>query len=153
MAFLGVNILLVDDYEPWRRFVLSTLKRDPRLQVVCEVDDGLEAVEKAEQLQPDLILLDIGLPGLNGLEAARRIHKLAHKPKMIFLSQECSSDVVQEALALGEGYVLKSGAAKELLPAVDTVLQGRKFVCAHFARHEITDTRDTRYIRPNANAN
>jgi DNA-binding NarL/FixJ family response regulator len=72
------------------------------LQIICEVGDGLEAVKKAEELKPDLILLDIGLPTLNGI-AARRIRKLAPKSKIIFVTTECSADVAQEALNLGHG--------------------------------------------------
>src|SRR5271167_2404752 len=74
---LSVRVLVVDDYEPLRRFVCSTLGKKPELHVIGEVSDGLEAVRKAEELQPDLILLDIGLPTLNGIEAARQIRKLA----------------------------------------------------------------------------
>jgi DNA-binding NarL/FixJ family response regulator len=139
VAFLGVSILLVDDYEPWRHSVLSRLQSEPSLQVVCEVEDGLQAVEKAEELQPDLILLDISLPTLNGLEAARQIRKLTPKSKIMFLSQESSSDVVQEAMTLGEGYVTKFDAASELLTAINAILQGRKFVCARFASHDFTE--------------
>jgi DNA-binding NarL/FixJ family response regulator len=131
-----VSILLVDDYEPWRSFVLLRLKREPRLQVVCEVEDGLQAVEKAEELQPDLILLDFGLPTLNGFEAARRIRKLAPKSKIIFVSQESSPDIVQQAVVLGEGYVAKFDAASELLSAVNSVLRGQPFVSAQFVHHD-----------------
>jgi hypothetical protein len=89
----------------------------------------LEAVERAEELQPDLILLDIGLPRLNGIEAGRRIRKVAPNSKILFVSQELSADVVQEALDLGaQGYLLKDDAAGELLPAVDAVLQGRQYL-------------------------
>ena len=125
----SVRVLVVDDSELWRRFVYSTLEKVPELQVICEVSDGLEAVQKAESLQPDLILLDIGLPTLNGFEAARRIRKLAPDSKILFLSQESSADVVQEAFRVGAlGYVLKAQAGTELLAAVDAVRQGRKFV-------------------------
>lgn len=120
---------MVDDYEPFRRFVRSTLGKRPELQIVGEASDGFEAVEKAEELQPDLILLDVGLPTLNGIEAARQIHTLAPESKMIFLSQESSADMVQEALSLGAwGYVAKVKAGSDLLPAVEAVLQGKRFV-------------------------
>ena len=82
-------------------------------------------MQKAEELQPDLILLDIGLPKLNGLEAAKRIRKVAPHAKILFLSQESSPTVVQEALHSGAlGYVLKSHAGRELRPAIEAVLAG-----------------------------
>lgn len=123
-----IRVLVVEDYEPFRRFVRSTLAERPALQIVAEVADGLEAVLKAEELKPDLILLDIGLPSLNGMEAARRIAKLAPESKIVFLSQESSPEVIQEALTLGAwGYVVKVKAGTDLLPAVDSVLQGKQF--------------------------
>jgi len=95
------------------------------------VSDGLEAVLKAAELQPDLILLDIGLPGLNGIEAARQIRKLSHKSKILFVSQESDADVVQEAFRIGAlGYVVKAHAGSDLLRAVEAVCQGKRFVSA-----------------------
>jgi DNA-binding NarL/FixJ family response regulator len=123
-----IRILVVEDYEPFRRFVRSTLAERPALQIVAEVSDGLEAVHKAEELKPDLILLDIGLPSLNGMEAARRIAKIAPQSKIVFLSQESSPEVIQEALNLGAwGYVVKVKAGTDLLAAVDAVLHGKRF--------------------------
>jgi DNA-binding NarL/FixJ family response regulator len=125
------RVLVVEDYESWRRTLCSALHKQPELQVIGEVSDGLEAVEKAQELQPDLILLDIGLPRLNGIEAARRIRSLSPQSKILFVSQETSPDIVQGALATGaRGYVVKSDANRELLPAVKAVLQGRQFVSA-----------------------
>jgi CheY-like chemotaxis protein len=99
------------------------------LHVIGEVSDGLEAVEKAEELQPDLILLDIGLPGLNGIEAARRIRRVAADSKILFVSLESSASVVQTALNLGAlGYVLKSEAGRDLLTAVEAAIRGEQFV-------------------------
>jgi DNA-binding NarL/FixJ family response regulator len=98
-------------------------------QVVGEASDGIEAVHKAKELQPDLILLDIGLPSLNGIEAARRIRQLAPDSKILFLSQDFSPNTVQEALSLGAwGYIFKAYAGSELLIAVDSILQGKQFV-------------------------
>jgi len=125
----SIRILVVDDFEPFRVFVLSVFSKTPEFQVIFEASDGLEAVRKAEELRPDLILLDIGLPKLNGIQAARQIRKLAPDSKILFLSQESSADVVQEALDLGAlGYVVKAYAGSQLLAAVEAVRQGRRFV-------------------------
>jgi DNA-binding NarL/FixJ family response regulator len=125
----AIRILVVDDFEPFRVFVFSVFSKAPEFQIICQASDGLEAVQKAEELKPDLILLDIGLPRLNGIEAARQIRTLAPSSKILFLSQESSADVVQEALDLGAmGYVVKAYAGSELLAAVEAVCQGRRFV-------------------------
>jgi len=129
-----IRILVVDDYEPWRRFSSSTLQKQPEYQVIGEVPDGLEAVQQAQELQPDLILLDIGLPSLNGIEAARRIQKVSPTSKLLFLSEHRSADVAEAALRTGaRGYVVKSYAATELLPAVKAVLEDERFVSASLA--------------------
>jgi DNA-binding NarL/FixJ family response regulator len=124
-----IRVLVVEDFAPFRQFICKTVAKSPNLQVICEVSDGQEAVQKAEELKPDLILLDIGLPSLNGIEAARQIRKLAPKAKIIFVSQESSPDVVQEVLNLGAGgFVAKTRAATDLLAAIKAVLEGRHFI-------------------------
>jgi DNA-binding NarL/FixJ family response regulator len=124
-----VRIVIVEDFAAFRRVICSILEKRRDLQVICEVSDGLEAVRKAEELKPDLILLDMGLPTLNGLQAAREIRKLAPESKIIFVSQQSSPDLVQGALSLGaQGYVAKTRLASDLLVAVDAVLEGRQFV-------------------------
>ena len=142
---------MVEDFEPFRRFICSTLRKRPEFQIVEEVTDGLEAVQKAKEFQPDLIILDIGLPSLNGIDAARRIRKLSPKSKILFMSQESSDDVVQEALALGAlGYVVKAHAGSELLAAVEAVLQGRQFVSSGLSGHYFAPTSDSKTLdRPN----
>ena len=121
------KILVVDDFEEFRRFVFSMLQPRPEFQLT-EASAGLEAVQKAEELQPDLLLLDIGLPKLDGLEVARRVRKLAPAAKILFLSQESSLDIVREALRLGVGYICKRSTQSDLLPAIEAVLQGKRFV-------------------------
>jgi len=122
------KVLLVDDFEGFRKFVCSLVQQRAEFQIT-QASDGLEAVRKAEEQQPDLILLDIGLPNLNGMEVARRVRKLAPHAKILFLSQEFSSAVVEEAIRLGAlGYVQKTRAQRELLPAIDAVLRGMLFV-------------------------
>lgn len=129
-----VRVLLVEDFEPFRRLVYSVLGKRPELQVIGEASDGMEAVRKARELQPDLILLDVGLPTLNGIEAARQIRKFAPESKIIFVSQESSADIVQEAFRVGAlGYVFKTHAGSELLAAVEAVCQGRHFVSSQLS--------------------
>lgn len=124
----NVQVLVVDDYEQWRRFAASTIQKKPELEIVGEASDGLLAVEKARALQPDLILLDIGLPSQNGIEAARQIRELSPKSKIIFVSENRSVELVQEVARAGaRGYVVKSNAGSELLPAITAVLEGRYF--------------------------
>jgi DNA-binding NarL/FixJ family response regulator len=137
-----VRILVVDDNEPFRQFICSMLGKRAELQMIGEASDGLEAVHKSEELQPDLILLDISLPSLNGIEAARRIRKLAPKSKIVFLTQESSPDVVRGALSLGAmGYVAKASSGSDLLVAVDAVVQGRQFISAGLTDQLLTDPR------------
>jgi len=126
------RVLLVDDHEPWRRQIALMLETgSPRWQVVGQAADGLDAVEKARTLRPDLILLDIGLPALNGIEAAARI--LTHDPasRILFVSEHSASDIVDAALATGAGgYLVKSKASLELRPAMAAVAEGGRFVSA-----------------------
>ena len=136
----SVRVFVVDDFEAFRRLLCSILEKMTELQVICQASDGLEAVQRAEELQPDLILLDIGLPTLNGIEAARQIRRLSPESKIIFLTQESSTDVVQEGLNLGaRGYVLKTRAALDLVAAVEAVLDGRRFVSAGLSGHNFTE--------------
>jgi DNA-binding NarL/FixJ family response regulator len=110
-----VSVLVVEDFITFRSLICSTLASRVNLQVICEAGDGLEAVQKAKELRPDLILLDIGLPTLDGISAAREICKFA-KSKIIFVTQESDADLIQEALALGAwGYVVKARASTDLL--------------------------------------
>jgi DNA-binding NarL/FixJ family response regulator len=124
-----MRILVVDDYQPFRRFICSTLVQRSGLQVVGEASDGLEAVQKSQELQPDLIVLDLGLPKLNGIEAARQIRERSATSKILIVSQESSADIVHEAVSAGVlGYVIKGCAGRELLPAVEAVLRGELFM-------------------------
>jgi DNA-binding NarL/FixJ family response regulator len=143
MPARSIRVLVVEDYEPFQRFVASMLEALPELQIVCKVSDGLEAVQKAEELQPDLILLDIGLPSLNGIEVARQIRKLSPESKILFVSQESSADVVRGALGTGaQGFVVKSDARRELLEGVNAVLRGERFVSNRFSGDEFIEDSD-----------
>jgi len=123
------EILVVEDFVRFLQFILSSLQRKPEYKVVGQASDGWEAIQLAEQLQPDLVLLDVALPKLNGIEAARHIREAAPRAKILFFSLNSSPDVVWKALSLGAmGYVIKGRASTDLLPAVEAVLGGRQFV-------------------------
>jgi DNA-binding NarL/FixJ family response regulator len=120
---------VAEDHKDWRNLVRLLLQVRPEWQIIFEASDGSEAVQKAKELTPDLVLLDIGLPKLNGIEAARQIRQLSPNSKIVFLSQENSIDVVQKALSTGaQGYVYKASAQSELLPTIEAVLRDIEFV-------------------------
>jgi DNA-binding NarL/FixJ family response regulator len=120
----SINVLVVEDFAPFREFVCRQLQRRPDFQISA-APDGLAAVQRAAQLRPDLVLLDIGLPALNGLAAARRIQSVSPESKILFLSRESEPDVVDEALRLGSrGYIDKT-CVRYLVPTVEAILDGR----------------------------
>src|SRR6476469_7079483 len=136
----SIHILIADDYEDWRRQVRLLFQARPEWQVIAEAADGPEAIQKAEELKPDLIVLDIGLPKLNGIEAARQIRRLSPNSKIVFLSQNDDLDVVRAALGTAQGYVYKTDVLSDFLPAIHAVLQGKQFVSRGLKGHEFTDT-------------
>ncbi len=128
---LQVRTLVVEDNAQFLQHICSSLLSHAYVEIVGEAQDGIEAIQCAARLQPDLILLDIGLPSLSGIEAAHRIRTLAPNARIIFLTQESSLDIVEEALNLGAwGYVIKSQSGRELPLAIDAVIRGTKFVSA-----------------------
>ena len=129
MTTSPIRVLVVEDFEPFRAFTTSALAQYPDLRIIGELSDGLEAVSRAADLQPDLILLDVGLPSLNGIAAARRIREHAPQSKVLFVSGDYSPDIVEQALSTGAaGYVVKSDAGRELLLAIAAVLQDRRYL-------------------------
>ena len=120
------EVLVVDDFTEWRQFVCRTLQAIPGVVVVGEASDGPEAIEKAVKLRPDLILLDIGLPSLNGIEVSRQVRQVSPESSVVFLTEHRSSDVMEECFRSGaSGYVVKSSAANDLVSAVKAALERR----------------------------
>jgi len=123
------RILIVEDFPAFRKVIRSELQQRAEFQVIGEASDGLEAVCRAQELQPDIILIDIGLPTLSGIEAAREIRRLVPDAKLLFVSLESSPAIIEETFRLGgQGYVHKPHAGADLLSAIDAVLEGRRFV-------------------------
>jgi len=121
--------------------VASTLRTYPELEIMAEAEDGPEALLKTQELQPDLILLDIGLPTLNGIEVARKVRSVSPMSKILFVSETSSVEIVEAALKVGDGFVIKSEAARDLLPAVKAVLEGNRFVSARLTSLQFIDRR------------
>jgi|SRR5215469_484143 len=126
-----IRILVVDDFKQWRLLVRSILECVPSFRVVGEASDGIEAVKEAATLLPDVVLLDVGMPCLNGIEAAKGIRKASPESKIIFLTQESSSEVKEAALAAGAfAYLLKSRANYELRATIETAMLNDPFQTA-----------------------
>jgi len=143
LATTPIRILVAENSEPFRRVVLSILRNKLDVQTILEARDGVEALQLAQGQQPDLILLDIAIPKLNGIEAARKIRVIAPQCKILFVSQESSLDIVQAAFHAGAmGYVVKVDAGRELVPAVKAILRGERFVGPRFAGHGFTSPSD-----------
>ena len=131
------RVLIVDDFEPWRRVVRWMLESFAEWQIVGEASNGVEGVRKTEELQPDIILLDVGLPKLNGIDAAKPILQVAPHSKIVFVSVELCPEFVEGALRTGaHGYVVKSDAASDLLTAMTAVMNGQRFVGPRFANYD-----------------
>jgi DNA-binding NarL/FixJ family response regulator len=142
-----VRILVVDDFAPWRRFVIAKLQQNQSFRIVGVVSDGLDAIQKAGELQPDVILLDIGLPKVTGIVAARKIRSVAPNSKILFLSGEFDLDVAQAALSAGgHGYLVKSDAENELFAAVEAVMRGKKFMSHRLASPAFPGYKDSSVV-------
>jgi DNA-binding NarL/FixJ family response regulator len=129
------RILVVDDFAPWRRLLSTILSITPEWQVSGESATGADALRRARELQPDLVLLDLGIPDINGIELARQLRAIIPNAKIVFLTVERSSELVKAALGTGAlGYVIKSQVVGELLPALECAFSGRQFISQGITR-------------------
>jgi signal transduction histidine kinase/ActR/RegA family two-component response regulator len=134
----GVTVLIVDDGDTFRRAVSSMLADLPELKNLVEAADGAEAIKMAAELNPDLVLLDVGLPIVNGVEVAAKIRAVAPNARLMFLTQHDSPDFVSAALRAGAlGYVLKVDVGSELLRAAMAVLRGEQYLSSGIRRGQI----------------
>lgn len=136
-GMLPIRILVVDDFEGWRQKIRGILSNWPGLQVVAEAEDGLEAVQKAKELKPDLVLLDIGLPKLDGIRAAPLIFRSSPTSRIVFVSQENQAEIIRVALDTGaSAYIQKLNAPTELLMVVAAVFGYQQTVARRRSGHE-----------------
>ena len=134
----NLGILVVEDFEPLRRLIFHKLKNELHLNNILGATDGEEGARLAEELKPDLVILDVGLPKLNGLQVAERIRKSAPRCIILFVTQESSEEVVEEAFRVGgTGYVLKIDMGTELATAIAKVLRGEKYFSRGLAGCEV----------------
>ena len=140
---MQLSVLVADHFEPWRRFVVLILKDNPSLRIIGVASDGFETVQKAKELQPDLIVMDINLPELNGIDAARQIRTTIPKCKILFLSRDNDPEVARAAFREGaRGFVLKEDLVWELLVAVDKVILNQRFVSQRLSSYDFSKTPD-----------
>jgi DNA-binding NarL/FixJ family response regulator len=125
---MTVRILVVDDHPVVRRGIRTLLGGRAEWEIVDEAQDGVEAVDKANRLKPDVILLDVSMPRMDGLEACRRIRKNVPQSEILIVTQHDSPQMMREAMEAGaRGYVVKSNVARDLPAAVEAVSQHRVF--------------------------
>jgi DNA-binding NarL/FixJ family response regulator len=135
------RVLVVEDYEPFRRIVCQLLQERPDVSIVGEAADGLDAIRQAEALRPDVVVLDIGLPMLSGIEVARRIRAVLPDTKLMFVTIESSLEVVKQAFRTGaHGYVYKPRAQRDVLPVLDAIIRGGRFVSGGLERIALGDS-------------
>ena len=129
MSMYVTKILIVDDFLPWQRLVLTMFELETDFKIISVASNGLEAVQKAMELQPDVILMDVSMPGMSGIAATRQIRLLSPASRILFLSAHRSSDLIQATFdAGGSGYILKCDSNSDLIPGVRAVLLDRQFV-------------------------
>lgn len=131
-----VRVLVVDDVEDWRKSICLLLKEDPMIEIVGEASDGVRAVQMAQEMQPTVILLDISLPRLDGIQVAGWMRKLSPNSKIIFVSQQIDVDVVHAAMEIGaSGFVLKSDIVESLISAIRAAIRDEKFMSSKLVHY------------------
>ena len=133
-----VRVLIIEDSISFQKMIRLVIEQNAEFEIVGLASDGVEGVRKAEELTPDLILLDLGLPKLNGFDVARTILKRAPERKIVMVTQESSTEFVRESLRIGAfGYVRKDRLVSDLLPAAKAVLGGHRFTSDGLHLHDL----------------
>jgi len=141
-----INILLADDHKFLRDVLRNIIEQRSNMLIIGEASDGIEAIEAASKLQPNVIIMDVSMPGLNGFEAAKRIHKAQLEIKIIGLSMHSGKQFIQGMFKAGAfGYLLKDGDADELIIAISTVMQNKKYLSRNINQEFLTLLKRTKF--------
>jgi DNA-binding NarL/FixJ family response regulator len=134
-----IRVLAVDDYAPFIRFIAEMFEQESDLKIVATASRGCEAVQMAKDLQPDVILMDVSLPGMSGIEATRKIRPLSPASRILFLSEHSGKDIIEGAFAAGGmGYVFKSDSFHDLIPGIRAILRGERYLSRNVRNGRIT---------------
>lgn len=133
-----IRVVVVDDFAAFRRLIVWIFNDWAQLKVIGEAANGSDAISMCQELQPDLVVLDISLPDSNGVEVARHIRTVAGNTRIVFASENHNPETAREALAVGNAFVVKSDATRDLLAAIDAALNGKRFVSRSLAQWKLT---------------
>jgi len=124
-----IRILVVDDWPEWQRFLQIKLESECNFQIVGLANDGLDGVRQAAELQPDVVLMDLNMPVLNGLDATRRIREVSPCSRVLFISENRCRELVSAAFEAGAGgYILKSDSSSDLMAGIRALLENKQFL-------------------------
>ena len=136
----AITIVLADDHTIVRQGLAKLIEGEPNIQVVGEAENGRQAVTKVEALQPDIVIMDIGMPLLNGIEATRQIKKIAPRTRVIILSMHAHDRYISELISLGaSGYLLKDSTGGEIIKAISAAIKGDTYLSPSISRRVIED--------------
>ncbi|MHB9141409.1 MAG: response regulator [Paludibacter sp.] len=137
---MSIRILIADDHQLFREGIVNLLSASPQIEIVAQAENGQEAIEKAKKLKPDIVIMDLSIPVMNGVDATRILHKELPEIRVLALSMHADKHYIKEALEAGvSGYLFKNCTYDQLIEAINTVYQGEKYLSAKITEVLIRD--------------